>query len=302
MKWPSSITAGLLAAFLASCSSGPMVLSQWQSKPVVVDGYASEWDRPLAYYDKDSKLNYSITNDSAKLYLCVQVYDIETQMKLLRAGLQLWLDTSGGSAKEIGVLYPVAGTMIRSGWSESPQLEGGLSDYDPVGRMRRNFLRSQGEIELQGFKSPIGGMVPLKNAFGIEVRINWDTINNVLNYEAGIPFSAFYHPRVQPQDSLLTLGIQFVVNGVERSQRNGSREAGEGREGIGGGGVPGGGVGIPGSGGGYGGGLRPGGGGGGMGRGGGKRGGGGQSGASGRDLSHSETFKIRVRLAAPASR
>ena len=291
---PFLLFATLLVAVLSSCSSAPLLKSQWQSSPVIVDGDASDWQRPLMYYDKDSKLSYSITNDSTKLYLCFQIYDIETQMKIIRAGLQLWIDTVGGKEQQIGVLYPVAGTMVPLARDDYARSTSAAPDFDPIGRLRKNFLRSPGEIELAGFKSPIGGMVPLHNAFGINVRINWDTMNNVMNYEAAIPFTTFYHPSIRPMDSLLTFGVQFTVNGIDHGKRGAGHESGE----SGGGGFPGGGAtpGSPGSigGGGYGGGMR---GGAGGGRGGGHRGSEGQSGESGADLSHSETLKIRLRLA-----
>ncbi|HWF44913.1 MAG TPA: hypothetical protein VG537_09750 [Candidatus Kapabacteria bacterium] len=285
----------VLVAGLASCSSGPLYRSQWQPSAVTVDGNASDWQRPLSYYDEDSKLNYTISNDSAKLYLCVEAFDLPTQTKIIRGGLQLWIDTAGSKDEHIGILYPVAATMEPAPREYDARGENPTADFDPIGRLRKNFLLSQGEIELSGFKSPIGGLVPLHNAFGIEVRIGWDTINNVLNYEAAIPFAAFYRPSLARADSLKTFGIKFTVNGVERHS---TREPGEDEAGGGmsGGGYPGGtGGGMPGGMGGTGG-M---GGGGGMGRGGGHRGGGRGAGSANNPLAESSSFWIKLRLATP---
>jgi hypothetical protein len=285
---------------LCSCSSGPVYLSQWQSKTVVVDGDASDWQRPFAYYDQDSKLNYTISNDSTKLYLCMEAFDEPTQTKIIRGGLQLWIDTDGGKDQQIGILYPVSSTM-----PPTPRAYGSRNseppDYDPIGALRRSFLRSQSEIELSGFKSPIGGLVPLQNAFGIEVRINWDTLNNVLNYEAAIPFSTFYRHSLSSVDSLKTFGVKFVVNGVGKQHTATEHQGDDG--GISGGmpgdGGMGGGTGYPG--GGYPGGGSPGGmggmGGGSMGHSGGHRGGGHNTETTHNPLAESTSFWIKLRLA-----
>ncbi len=79
---------------------------------------------------------------------------------------------------------------------------------------------------MTGFLPPAAGYVPLKNAFGIEVSINWDTINNVLNYEAAIPFATFYKRKLAPADSTKIVGITFTVNGVTHG--GGKRQANNG--------------------------------------------------------------------------
>ena len=297
MRTNFALFAIVVLPLLCSCSSGPTYLSQWQSKPVTIDGDASDWQRPLAYYDPDSKLSYTITNDSTKLYLCVEAFDEPTQVKIIREGLQLWIDTAGGKDQEIGVLYPVAATMQTGAREYNPREYGSQTDYDPIGTMRRNFLRSQGEIELSGFKSPIGGLVSLHNAFGIEVRINWDTLNNILNYEAAIPFATFYQHSLSRTDSLKMFGIRFTVKGIEKQRATKEKGSDDGGTGVS---IPGGGGGAYPPGGGVPGGA---GGSGGMGRGGsggGRRGGRGASGSSSSPLNESSSFWIRLRLASHA--
>ncbi len=283
----------LLGLLLSACSSTPMVQSLPQTKLIVVDGDASDWDRPLAYYDKETKLSFSISNDSTKLYFCIEAFDQELQTKIVRGGLQLWLDTTGGTGKDIGMLYPVPSTMQhvepqRGGYESSSD------DFDPIGALRRNFFRAQAnELQLTGFLPPAAGLVPLKNAFGIEVRINWDTINNVLNYEAAIPFSTFYKRILSNADSTKIIGLTFTVNGVARS--GGGKRQKEPDETAGGdGNYPGAGAGGGYTGGGMGGGY----GAGGMGHGGGGRhGGGGGSGSASNPLADSETLSVKLRLA-----
>jgi hypothetical protein len=281
---------GLGLLLISSCSSAPLYQSIWQGTSVTVDGDASDWQRPLAYYDADSKLSFTISNDSTKLYLIVEAYDEAAQMKIVRVGLQLWIDTSGGKSKDIGILYPVAAMTGNTPRAVDGQTSGAVTgnygtqpDYDRIATMRRDFLKSPGQIELKGFKPPIGGLLPQKNAFSIEARINWDTVNNILNWEAAIPLETFYRHSITHSDSLKTFGITFAVSGIAHSAS--SHKGGGGDEG--GGYTPGGG--------GMGGGM-----GGRGGMGGGRRGGGGGGSSANSALSQSNSFTARFRLSAPS--
>ncbi len=299
-----SVATLILGVTLASCSSSNLIQSLTQTKLIVVDGDVSDWQLPLAFYDKETKLSFTVSNDSTKLYFCFEAFDQELQTKIVRGGLHIFLDTNGGTGKDISMMYPVPSTFQHSesenagGYGNGSGYGSSSDNFDPIGALRRSFFRSQAnEIQLTGFLPPASGLIPLKNAFGIEVRINWDTINNVLNYEAAIPFSTFYKHVLAPADSSRIFGLTFTVNGVTHG---GGRQAGYGGSSGGVADNPGG------SGGGYPGGSYPGGGaggggfgGGGMGcGGGGHRGGGGRGGGSGSGtLAESQTLSVRLRLA-----
>ncbi len=282
----------LLVVGVASCSSTSMIQSIPQIKPIVVDGNPIEWQQPLPYYDKETKLSFSISNDSMNLYFCFQAFDQELQTKIIRDGLQIFLDTFGGASQDVSVLYPVPSTLQHVEPPRSSGYGSSSDDFDPIGALRRSFFRSEAnEMQLTGFLPPAAGLVPLKNIFGVEVRINWDTINNVLNYEAAIPFGAFYKRMLTSADSTKILGVTFTVNGVNRPADN--KRPKEPEETAGGdGNYPGGGIGGYSSGaGGPGGGF----GGGGMGRGGGRHGGG-RGGSESTPLSESQSLSVKLRL------
>ncbi len=289
------LTLLLFASTLASCSSSNFIQSVPQTKPIVIDGDASDWQLPLAYYDKETKLSFTVSNDSSKLYFCFQAFDQELQTKIVRGGFQIFLDTNGGTGKDVSMLYPVSSTLQRPESSYGGGYGSSSDNFDPIAALRRSFFRSQAnEILLTGFFPPASGLVPLRNAFGIEVRINWDTINNVLNYEASIPFSTFYKHLLVPADSSRVIGLTFTVNGVTRPSGANRQASSDGSSG--------GGAGYPGSSGGvYPGGGASGGGFGGGGRGGGGRHGGGRGASSGSSmLAESQTLSVKLRLAKPS--
>jgi hypothetical protein len=290
----------ILGVTMASCSSGNLIQSLPQTKPIVVDGDASDWQLPLAFYDKETKLSFSVSNDSTTLYFCFEAFDQDLQTKIVRGGLQIYFDTNGGTSKDISMLYPIPSTLPRT----EPQSGGGYGsssdNFDPIGALRRNFYRSMhNELQLTGFLPPAAGLVPLKNAFGIEVRINWDTINNVLNYEAAIPFSTFYKRKLASADSAKIIGLTFTVNGVGHG--SGKRQKQPDETAGGDGNYPGAGGGAGGMGGGVGGMGGAGGmGGGGMGHGGGGHRGGGSGGSASNPLAESQTLAVKLKLAKPS--
>ena len=93
--------------FFSACSPKAMYQTSWQTKPVVADGDPSEWFIPLRFYDADTKLNYTLSNDNEKIYLCVRIVDELSQAKVIRNGLNIWFDTLAKRNKQCGILFPV---------------------------------------------------------------------------------------------------------------------------------------------------------------------------------------------------
>src|SRR5437899_1407063 len=78
-----------IAIFLNACSES-VYEAAWQSVPVKADGNSREWPNPLKYYDRTTKLLYTVSNDLENLYVCVRSGEEPMQMKILRSGIQLW--------------------------------------------------------------------------------------------------------------------------------------------------------------------------------------------------------------------
>ena len=257
-----------------ACTPKAMYQSAWQNTPVVADGNASEWRIPLRFYDSDTKLNYTLSNDNEKIYLCVRIVDELSQAKVIRNGLNIWFDTLAKKNKQCGILYPVpslnaednidggssGGGGHHSGNHHGDKRSGG-GDVDDV---KNKFLRQANQMQLIGFKKGIPDYLASDNEYGINVSINWDK-NNIMIYEAVIPFKTFYKPTLIAKDSLRNFDFSMTIHGFpapEKKDDSGSSGGSGGGMGGSGGGMGGGG-GMPGGGGGMGGGGGRGGGGGG---------------------------------------
>lgn len=225
---------GLIITFMSSCST-TVYQNLWQSKPVTADGNPVEWPIPLRFYDKNSKLCYSITNDSANLYLCIRVTDEQMQMKILQAGMQLWIDTIGNNKQQVGILFPLTSTE-RNIPMPTELMKDQKTD---VNVMMKEFIDKYNEMQLIGFKPPIGGLVPLKNDYNISIGINSDSAN-LMVYEAVIPYKTFYKQTLSASDSTKIFGITIIVNALQMPKMSGSVPDGDmQRDGnFGGGGMP----------------------------------------------------------------
>jgi len=267
MKIPGLFLFTLILFILASCKA-PLYQTKWQDHEVVADGNPQEWKIPLRFYDSKSKLSYTVTNDLENLYICIRVTDDAGQVKIMKAGMQIWIDTSGSNKETTGILFP----QRTREQTDAPAQSSDSKDKRPDGRkinmksLRSSFQKDYKEMQLTGFKAPIRGSIPLQNDFGINLGINWDAnrydSSYIMIYEAVIPFKTFYKNKLTSADSLKKIGISIIVNQLPHPpvKGGGSRGGGGGGGGMGGGGMRGGG-GM--GGGGMGGGGRRGGGGGG---------------------------------------
>jgi hypothetical protein len=302
-----------IISFFVGCSPKAAFQTSWQTKPVTVDGDPSEWFIPLRFYDADTKLNYTLSNDDEKIYLCVRIVDELSQAKVIRNGLNIWFDTLAKRNKACGILFPVPdkgadeyqtdGGSGGGGGHHSGGKRGG-GDVDAV---KKKFLRQANQMQLLGFKKGIPDYLAPENEYGINVSINWD-VNNIMIYEAAIPFKTFYKPALVAKDSLRNFDFSITIHGFPAPEKkdDGSSSSGGGGGGMGGGGGGMGG-GMPG-GGGMGGGMGGGGMGGGGGRGGGGMGGGGGRGGGGggmrgasaevNPMYETNSFWVKVRLSA----
>ena len=199
-----SNSTSLLQAVLIISTSACLVLaagcsktiypSAWQPTPVTTDGKIDDWTLPLPYYDTDTRLNYTITNDDKNLYICFRTADVQAQMKLLKAGFTLWIDTKGKKNQLTGIRYPLPQSLL-------PDHGENLSTSSPRGEKRdmskvgQRLLASQKQMELIGFKNTANGGNPngmtfLRTNEGIAVAMNADSTGELV-YEATIPFKTF---------------------------------------------------------------------------------------------------------------
>lgn len=226
-----ALLAWLLVLGLAGCSSYTTYMTK--SLPAVqemkIDGKTEDWLGALSIIE-DGAVSVGFRNDRESLYVCLMVEEEFLQAQILRRGLTLWLDPRGGTAKALGIRYPLG--MPRGERLEERGEEPGppASEGFPEEAMSElEIIRSEKEAPQ---KMEIG-KVPGIEIIAVPTR-------GLLVYELKIPLlqteSQLIAVGAQPGQ---TIGIGFETPKLDRSQRPGP----------GSGGMPGGGGGRPGGGG-----------------------------------------------------
>ena len=195
----------------------------WQSDKVVADGVAKEWSVPLNYFDSDTKLQYTFSNDRQNIYVCLKTSDEKTQVKIIKGGLQLWIDTNGRNRNHVGIFFP---TPSPEPFEKFEKKEGGKTETSiPLTAMKTSFLAAPKDIKLAGFKAPWKGLMTITPSLPIQVALNWDSLK-VMVYEAIIPFKTFYKDSLSWSDSSKVFGITVTVNGLKSASNGGGHNTG----------------------------------------------------------------------------
>jgi len=229
---------------LAACSPKIADKILWQAKPVVIDGKANEYP-DMRYYSTETKMFYSLSNDGTNLYLCFRINDESMQMKIMNAGMEVWIDTLVKSKEQIGILFPLADGEKMNMKEISPPMGSERQKPDRYS-MKKGFLLKQNLMQMVGFKNIANDMIPIDDHSGINVKIDWDN-DNAMIYEAMIPYMAFYKESVSAIDTSKIFTLTININGIQMpetpqggGQAGGRPPQGGGPGGSGGQGGPGG--------------------------------------------------------------
>jgi len=228
--------------FFSSCSH-TFYTSTWQTTDFNVLS-RTETTEPLRFFDIKSKLQYDISNDDKNLYICIKATDQQSQMKIIKAGMTVGIDTLAKKKPQVEILFPFPGVHQQNSPPSENKKEWHRNDSTSQNQ-RKQFKLQYNEIHLSGFKTPINGILPLHNEYNISVNITWDSLN-IMYYKAIIPFKTFYKDSLVNSDSTKIFDFSVTVNALpmqSKGEGSGSHEGGGGgMHGGGGGGMHGGGM------------------------------------------------------------
>ncbi|QQL48760.1 DOMON domain-containing protein [Mucilaginibacter ginkgonis] len=218
--------------------------SQLQLPPanIKIDGAITEWGDSLRYYNAEKKLNYSLANDTENIYVALRLSDRSEQLRVLRSGLTLSINTKGKKKEMYSMTFPVANENEPAALTGAPAQTGMPDDRDEMMRARLTKLRN---IKVTGFPDIESDIITTANTYGIKAAITYDD-NGHLNYEAAIPLKFFHADDIAKTE----WAFNFRINGITRpankpageaeNQMGGRGGMGGGRGGMGGGGMRGG--------------------------------------------------------------
>jgi len=239
-----------LATLCFSCgsskkSSKNRLPSDWQAQPITVDGDSKDWPSPYPNSDGKAQVAYATSNDKENLYVTVETGDVMTELKILRAGMTVWIDTGGGKKQTMAINYPLPAEIRDMQMENNPVQQQAVQSMDHEKRMQeraRNAVANAIQLSLEGFGTCSGGFtVKQTNNCGITVRMAVDEYSELV-WEAAIPFKVLYgKEHLDKKDLGRPISICFEVKGMKwQGRNNGNKEGGEeqggGMHGGGGGG------------------------------------------------------------------
>ena len=201
---------------LSACSHKTIFKNQWQSSTVIVDGNGEDWKFPLRYFDSESKLNYTISNNAENLFICIRTSDKTALTKITQAGMQIWIDTLGKNNKHIGVEFPLS--AIERGAEEENTNTLLMSKAD-ITSFQKEVSVKYNEMFLTGFKPPLSARTFKKDTSGLSVTVNYDLVSGLI-YEAIIPFKTFLKDKLNASDSTKKLSFCVILNGLPKPKSN----------------------------------------------------------------------------------
>jgi len=202
------------ALFFVICSSrlfsqSNLPTAYWKSNTVKIDGEATEWNKPLRFYDAETKLFFAFANDSANLYLCFQSNDKRNQVKIHMAGMKIFVITKGKEKYKTCIVYPLVDAKMNFAREELNE------EVEPdIQKLKNTFLLQNTNMLTSGFASQNGNF-PIRDSVGIHADINWNE-KNIMTYEIAIPLKELFGNNYTQKDLAKVISLVIEVNAVTR--------------------------------------------------------------------------------------
>lgn len=220
----------------------------WQATPIAIDGDTKDWPSPYPNYDAKARVAYATSNDGHNLYVTMQTGDEQTQMKILKQGMIMSIDTTGKKEPVLSINYPLPNDNEPLDMMSMPDARRDSKTYANK-KMEKNISRLAKEANqytLEGFRNCNGGYVITQTTTcGVKVMMKIDEYKELV-WEAIIPLKAIYNrDSITAADAGKPISVCFTVNkfkqpstkaennsGMNNSMNANSMSPGGGRSGI----------------------------------------------------------------------
>lgn len=185
----------------------------------VFDGITSEWPDSLFQNNKESLLHYAEDNDAQNLYVAVRIADFRTQMKMMRQGMKLFIDTKGKKKENKGIEFPIkpeSGASYSTAGFSNPQEN---SQSGSANEQHQKFDKKQARaaMSIHLFSMKLFGLGESEESQGLQVTgsvnvaFTWDSAD-VMHIEYMIPLTMLGDINSLKQK---TISLGWKINGME---------------------------------------------------------------------------------------
>ena len=197
----------------------------WQSTPIVIDGDSKDWPSPYPNFDAKAEIAYATSNDKENLYITMETGDEMTQMKILKQGMTVSIDTSGGKNADFHINFPLP--------NDSDPIDlphGGAHKQDPGSLQGKQLdvklsksAKDANQYSLEGFINCSGGFMVSQNIpCGIKVIARVDEYKELV-WEAVVPLKTIYNKAViTEKDAEKPISVCFAIKGFKNPAAKGA--------------------------------------------------------------------------------
>jgi len=130
---------------------------------------------------KKGNLYYLTSNDDKNFYVDIRVEDTETEARILREGLVLWINSDGKSMKDKGIRYPIGTENARR-----PGMKGANLPTQTASGVPKSPIAQANTIEMIGFPENEGRFFPSDNTDNVRGSVKYND-QGILHYRLIIP-------------------------------------------------------------------------------------------------------------------
>lgn len=194
--------------------------SKWQSKQLSIDGDDNEWSQPHTFFDAQSALMFSVSNDAKNLYLCFSNNDRMKTGKMMKAGWSIELFSSEKKRKfDASIIFPKSidpGISMRS-------------DFNAAVQIYKSEIET---LKTKGFQTN-NLEIKLSNNQEINVAVGADSSEKIV-YEIKIPLKELMEENLIQLNEIITL--ELTINSLDKPKNSSSQESSRSSFSSGGGG------------------------------------------------------------------
>ena len=193
----------------------------WQVQPIVIDGDSKDWPSPYPNYDAKAMVAYATSNDKENLYITMETGDELTQIKILKQGMIVSIDTNGKKDPQFHINFPLLNDNDPLEIPKSvsnPNSQQGMHLGSMIDKQIIRSAQDANQYALDGFGACNGGfMITQTSPCGVKVRVKIDEYQELV-WEAVVPFKALYNKEtISAADRGKPISVCFAVKGFKKA-------------------------------------------------------------------------------------
>ena len=197
----------------------------------VLDGKTNEW--PLQKFETDvrTEMRYAVDNDPQYLYLALVIPNSRTQIRIMRQGMELFLDAKGKKKESKGIEFPVKEDASRednfNNFRGRQSESGNTQENSEERKANMRAMRAAMAINLVamkvfGFSNNGSEEQGLQVEGSANIAFAWDS-TDAMNIEYKIPITLLGSGGALQQKEL-SVGVK--LNGIQMRPNNSNVETG----------------------------------------------------------------------------